>query len=245
MFTAAALVCLLGVALGENTLETVVPALAYGGGCQSSIELRNTGQQTLAIKAEAHRPDGTLASFPEMPGELAPGRTIQLSPRIEDVTTGAWILLRERLPAGARAALAVHGTSSCTEGVLLHTVSREAAYPMKNPWFDADTVDMADASILVINTSRLPATVRACYSAGAEYSLPGETLHPVCTANTEETVPPFGSRSFTVNREGSTHLSLRTRGEAVVLQMTRPIAGTTRMFAVDSAIRFGGAEGKD
>ena len=78
-------------------------------------------------------------------------------------------------------------------------------------------------------------------SAGGLYSVPGRgaELQPVCLTAFEVQIPPFGSREFPVDRDGSAHFSLKTVGEAIVLEMLRPVEANVRVYAVDSTIRFG------
>jgi len=94
-----------------------------------------------------------------------------------------------------------------------------------------------------VNTSAQPVTASLCYSAGAFYSLPdgrrGGELTPVCTASFAVQIPPFSARQFPIQREGSAHFSLRTRGAAIVLQMLKPQGAGVKIYAVDSSIRFG------
>jgi hypothetical protein len=95
--------------------------------------------------------------------------------------------------------------------------------------------------ISFINTSERAAKAAACYSAGGLYSVPerGTELLPVCSAAFEVQIPPFGSREFPVERDGSSHFSLKTVGDAIVLEMLRPVEANVRVYEVDSSIKFG------
>jgi hypothetical protein len=218
-------------------VETVLPALAYERGCSSAIELRNLGSEPAVVDVEAHRPDGTLVALPGALGmrvHLAPGETIRKE------IAGAWVKIREAVSDGAWPAVGVQGNVECQEGATMQTVAREAAYPARNPWFAGDVTDVGEGSILLINTSEHAGKASLCYSSGAEYSLPGAPFRPICLAAFDVQIPPFGSRTFSVRRGASTHFELRTWGDRMVLQMLRPVAGSTRVFAVDSSISFGG-----
>jgi hypothetical protein len=95
----------------------------------------------------------------------------------------------------------------------------------------------------VVNTSAQPATASLCYSAAVFYSVPdgrrGGELTPVCTAYFAVQIPPFSARQFPVERDGSSHFSLWTRGAAMVLQMLKPQGVRVKVYAVDSSIHFG------
>jgi septum formation inhibitor MinC len=43
-----------------------------------------------------------------------------------------------------------------------------------------------------------------------------------------------------VERDASTHFSIKTQGEAIVLQMLRPVESGVKVYKVDSTITFGG-----
>jgi hypothetical protein len=215
-------------AFAGRVVEAVIPALAYEGGCSSAMELRNLGEEAAAVDVEVHRADGTLAGVEAMRVHLAPGETIRR--QIE----GAWVKVREAVDAWP--VVGVRGSVDCREGNVVRTAGREAAYPTRDPWFAGD----GEGSILLINTSEHASKASLCYSSGAEYSLPGEAFRPICAMSYEVQVPPFGSRTFAVRQDGSRHFELRTSGEGIVLQMLRAVAGSARVFAVDSSISFGG-----
>jgi hypothetical protein len=216
-------------------VETVVPALAYEGGCSSVIDLRNLGRDEVAVDIEAHRADGALVSLEGiagMTGHLAPGETIHV--RAE----AAWVKLRE---AGS-ARVAIQGTIECVEGGKLTSVRRDVAYPMRSPWLAGEVSELGDGAVLVINTSARAVTARVCYSSGAQFSVPGQEFQPVCFASSEVQVAPFGTRMFAVRKDGNRYFELRTSGAGIVMQMLRAIAGTTKVFSVDSAISFEGRQ---
>jgi hypothetical protein len=248
---AAALACPMSAAPAERperVIESVVPALAYGTSCTSSVELQNLGDRPVAVEVEGHRESGALVppeGRSDVARRLAPHERASYKLGIEEETAGAWIRVREKVPSQELSpVIAVHGTTECVSGNQLRSASREVAYPTRNPWFDADTAEMRAGVISLINTSERPVRASGCYSSGGLYSNPAEThrateLLPVCSASFTMQVPPFGSRQFAVAREGSSHFSLRTEGSSIVLQMLRPLAENVRIYAVDSTIQFG------
>lgn len=237
---------LAGVAMAaDRVVESVLPALAYGGSCTSSIVLQDLGDAPVTVQLEGHRGSGALAAL-----EGLAGQTIQLNPGqretyrldLDEVTTRAWVKLTEPIP-GTRSAPAVtlSGTTECRQDGALHTASREVAYPTQNPWFSGDTADLHGATITVINTSDKTAWASACYSGGNLFFVPGTQptpqLVPVCSDVSDVQIPPFGTREFPVEQGNNSHFALRTGGDAIVLQMLRP--GDQGIFLVDSSVRFG------
>lgn len=223
--------------------RTVLPALAFGSGCASRIEIQNLGELPIAVNAEAHRASGALAPWDRAPGNsflMNPGEALELRAHIQEETTEAWVDVRETVPPASRPSAAVRATTDCVDSGALRSADRQAAYPLQNPWFSADVDDSTDGSVLLLNTANEPATATVCYSAGALYSLPGRALRPVCSSSAKIQVPPFGSQTFALRREGSSHLDLRTAGSAIVLQILRPVPGSTHLFTVDSSISFEG-----
>jgi hypothetical protein len=236
------------LAAQERVVESVIPALAYGPSCSSTVELRNLGDRTVTVEVEGHRESGALVPL----GGLR-GTTVRLGPHerggykleIEEETLGAWVKVREKVPApGLSPVVAVAGSTECRVGDQLRTAGREVAYPTRNPWFDGDVGEMPGNQISLINTTERAARARACYSAGSLYSVPerariGAELQPICTASLDVLIPPFGAREFAVSREGSTRLALKAEGNSIVLEMLRPLGETLRIYTVDSTIQFG------
>jgi hypothetical protein len=99
--------------------------------------------------------------------------------------------------------------------------------------------------ISVVNTSERAAQASLCYSAGNLYSVP-TAGHPspeltlVCSKAFDVLIPPYASRQFPVQRDESTHFGIKTQGEAIVLQMLRPVAAGVKVYTVDSTVKFGG-----
>lgn len=238
---------LLPAAAQERAVESVLPALAYGAKCSSTIELRNLSDRPVTLELEGHKSSGAL-----VPLAGHPSNTIRLSAAeratykldIQEETTSAWIKVREIIPAPRlTTAVAVSGTTECVAGDQLRSTSRELAYPTRNPWFSGNVSEIPSDEILLINTSEHPATAWLCYSAGNLFSVPSETrppqLTPLCSSDAVVQIPPFGTRQFPVQRGNNSYFSLRTAGPAIVLQMLRPLDAAVRMYTVDSTITFG------
>ncbi len=227
--------------------ETVLPAMAYGPSCWSGITLKNLGDRLVVADIEGHRASGELVPLDgrdEMTIRLATGEQASIRLRIEEETTEAWVKVRERIPiTGMQPVLAVSGTTECVAGNELRTARREVAYPMRSPWFSGDVSESKPGEVItVINTSARPTKASACYSTGSFYSVPDQReadLKPVCSTTASVLIPPYGSKEFPVEREGNLHFSLKTEGDAIVLQMLRPIDTKVKIYSVDSTVTFG------
>lgn len=232
----------------ERQMESVVPALAFGGKCASTVTMQNLSNRVVSADVEAHKPSGALAPIAGAPAigiRLGPGERASYKPQIADETESAWVKVRERVPAPSLSpALAVSAMTECIIGDELKSVGRDVVYPTRNPWFSGDVADLSGALVSMINTSERAATASLCYSAGNLFYLPGSKpsaeLSPVCSAEFDVQVPPFGAREFRVARDGSTNFSLKTQGGAIVLEMLRPLGASIKMYKVDSTIHFGG-----
>jgi len=219
----------------ERIIESVVPALAYGGACTSTIDLRNLAGRAADITVEGHKPSGApagLAGRPTRSLHLRSGERVALRLDIDEETSGAWAKVQ------SPPSVAVAAKVECTDTDQLRTATREIAFPLRSPWFSAEAAGVRDGAVALINVSDRPARATACYSAGNLYSVPGSNLRPICSASFEWQIPPFGSREFPVVRDGAA-LALKTSGDAIVLEMLRPVAASVRLFRVDSSIRFG------
>jgi hypothetical protein len=231
----------------ERMVESIVPALAYGPSCSSVVELRNLGERPAAIDVEGHKASGALAPLAGRSGttvHLAAGERGSYKLDIPEETEGAWVKVRERV-RGAAPVVAIVGTTECVVANQLRTVRRDVAFPTRNPWYSSDTAEPHGSLISLINTSEHAARAAVCYSAGGLFSVPGGPrptagLQPICSTAFEVQIPPFGSREFPTEREGSTHFSLKTEGSAIVLEMLRPVEANFKVYAVDSSIKFGG-----
>lgn len=230
----------------ERQVESVVPALAFGGKCSSTVSMQNLSDRWVLADVEAHRPGGALAPIfghPAIAMRLAPGEKSSYKPEIDEETEGAWVRIRERVPSPALSpVLAISGITECVVGDELKSVGRDVVFPTRNPWFSGDVAELNGALVSLINTTERAVKASLCYSSGNLYSVPGTSteLTPVCSAAFDVQIPPFGAREFPVGREGSTHFSLKTQGAAIVVEMLRPLGMDRRMYKVDSTIHFGG-----
>jgi hypothetical protein len=229
----------------DRVVESVLPALAYGGPCTSSIVVQNLGDVPVTVQIEGHRGSGALVAVEGVAGQtihLDPGQRTSYQLDIEETTTTAWVKLTEPIPATRSApVVALSGTTECRQDGALHTAGRQVAFPTRNPWFSGDTAEFHGAAVTLINTSDKAARASACYSKGNLFFVPGAQptaqLVPVCSEIADVQIPPFGTREFPVERGDNSHFALRTAGDAIVLQMLRP--GDEGIFLVDSSIRFG------
>ena len=230
----------------ERQVESVVPALAFGGQCASTVIMQNLSDRWVLADVEAHRPGGALAPIfghPAIAMRLAPGEKSSYKPEIDEETEGAWVRVRERVPSPALSpVLAISGITECVVGNELKGVGRDVVFPTRNPWFSGKVAELDGALVSLINTTERAVKASLCYSSGNLYSVPEKSteLTPVCSAAFDVQIPPFGAREFPVAREGSTQFSLKTQGAAIVLEMLRPLGVNRRMYQVDSTIHFGG-----
>ncbi len=234
----------------ERVVESVLPSLDYGATCWSSIDLQNLGDREVTVEIEPHRASGglvALAGRKQLTFRLSAGERESYKLEIQEETGRAWVKIRERISSPQLSAvIAVNGRAECVEGNELRSTPREVAYPTRNPWFSGDIEEMPGSVISLVNTSELAAQATLCYSAGNLYSLPAGTrgaagqLTPICSASFDVQIPPFASRQFPVEHEGNSHFSMKTLGEAIVLQMLRPLKTGVLVYSVDSTIKFGG-----
>ena len=252
------LVCLLpaakiGVVLAQaepadRVVESIVPSLDYNSQCWSSVQLQNLGNRQVAAEVEAHKSTGALAPLVGHTGiqvQLSAGEHADYKLQLPEESTGAWVRVRETIPGRQLSpVLAVSGVTECLVADQLRTTVRDVASPVGNPWFSGDVSHGDDGIVALINTSESPAHVLGCYSSGVLYSVPHEhqpatELTPVCSETIDELVPPFGSSQYPVSRDGNSHFSLKTQGDAIVLQMLRPAKSSVKVYQVDSTITFG------
>jgi hypothetical protein len=234
----------------ERTVESVLPGLAYGPKCSSTLELHNLGERSVVLEVEGHRSGGALVPLighPSLTVRLNAVERVSYKLQTDEETTSAWAKVREIVPSPRLTpVVAVSGATECFIGDQLRSTAREPAYPMRNPWFSGNVSEILSDEILVINTSERPATAWLCYSAGNLYSVPSETrptqLTPLCSSEAAVQIPPFGTRQFPVQRDHNSYFSLKTEGNGIVLQMLRPLDDTVRLYKVDSTITFGHEE---
>jgi hypothetical protein len=233
----------------ERVVTSILPSLDYGSSCWSSVTLTNLGDRVVTVEIEAHRAGGGLtglAGLNEMVLHLNPGERVSHRLEVTDESGVGWLKVRERIPSPKLSpVIAVSGLSECTVANQLRSTPRELSYPTRNPWFSGDVEEMKGNIISLVNTSERAAQASLCYSAGNLYSLP-TAAHPtpeltlVCSKSFDVLIPPYAARQFPVERDGSTHFGIKTIGDAIVLQMLRPLATGVKVYSVDSSVKFGG-----
>ena len=233
----------------ERSVESVLPSLTYGPACWSSVDLQNLSDRTVTLDLESHRASGALvplADHPQVGVSLAPGERASYRLQIDEETGSAWVRVREKIPEPQLSpVVAISGHTECVGDNNLKTTAREVAFPSRNPWFSSEVEELHGNVISLVNTSERPARASLCYSAGNLYSLPSRThstaeLTPICSSSFDVQIPPFGARQFPVEREGNSAFSMKTQGDAIVLQMLRPLDTKVKIYSVDSSIKFGG-----
>ena len=227
----------------ERVVESVLPSLEYGPACWSSVDLQNLGDRAVLLDIEAHRASGALVALvdhPRVSAELAAGERVSYRLEIAEETGSAWVRVREHVPSTATSpVIAVSGHTECVVDNQLRTSAREVAFPLRSPSFSSDIDEIHGDLVSMVNTSEIAAQVSLCYSEGNLYSVSGRAFTPICSSAFDVQVPPFGARRFPVEREGSSHFSMKTRGNAIVLQMLKPVGTGMKTFAVESSIKFG------
>lgn len=241
------LACCSGADQGRM-VSSVQPSLAYGNSCWSSIDLQNLGDRVVNLELESHRASGALVPIvdhPQLAVSLAPGERASFRLDIAEETGSAWVKVREHVPsAEVSPVVAVAGHTECVIGNELRTTSRELAFPLRNPSFSTDVENLHGGLVSVVNTSERPARAWLCYSAGNLYTVPNAheipQLTPLCSHAFEVQLAPFAARLFPMEREGSSHFSMKTRGDDIVLQVLRPLEAGVKIYSVDSSIKFEG-----
>jgi hypothetical protein len=234
---------------GERVVTSVLPSLDYGGSCWSTVTLSNLGDRAVTVEIEAHRAGGGLiglAGLDQSVLHMKAGQRVSHRLEVVDEAGAGWLKVRERIPSPDLApVVAVSGLSECTVENQLRSTPRELSYPTRNPWFSGDVEEMRSDVISVVNTSERAAQASLCYSQGNLYSVPNEgqgtpELRLVCSKAFEVLIPPYASRQFPVQRDDSTHFAVKTVGEAIILQMLRPVVTGVKVYSVDSNVKFGG-----
>jgi hypothetical protein len=238
----------------DRVVESILPSLDYGPTCWSSLELQNLGDREVTVELQPHRASGglvALAGRAQSTVRLKAGERADYRVEIPEERGLAWVKIRERIPSAQLApVIAVSGRTECAEDNQLRSTPREVAYPTRNPWFTGDIEEMHGNLISLVNTSELAAKASLCYSAGNLYSLPSDSgakpeLTLICSAAFDVQIPPFASRQFPVEHEGNSHFKMTTQGQAIVLQMLRPLATGVKVYSVDSTIKFGVEAGSE
>jgi hypothetical protein len=160
----------------ERVVESVVPALAYGPRCSSTVELQNLSDRPVVVDVEPHRASGALVAItghPEITVRLSARERSSYKLEIEEETESAWVKVRERVPSpGLSPVVAVGGETECVIGDQLRSAGREVVYPTESPWFSGDTTDLPGGLLSLINTSEHTVKASACYSSGGLFSTP-------------------------------------------------------------------------
>jgi hypothetical protein len=233
----------------ERVVTSILPSLDYGASCWSSVTLTNLGDRVETVELEAHRAGGglvELAGLKDMVLHLNPGEHVSHRLEIGDESGQGWVKVRERIPLPKMSpVIAVSGLSECTVDNQLRSTPRDLSYPTRSPWFSGDVKELHEHVISMVNTSERAAQASLCYSEGNLYSVPAvapatQQLALVCSKAFEVLVPPYASRQFPVQRDDSTQFSIKTQGDAIVLQMLRPVATGVKVYTVDSSVKFGG-----
>src|ERR1019366_2945373 len=135
-----------------SALESVLPSLAYGPSCSSTVGLQNLAEAPVDVELEGHRSSGAVVPLAGRAGRvihLAPGERGSYQLLIQEEDRGAWVRVRKR----AAPVVAVSGTTECREGNQLRTATRQVAYPTRNPWFAGDVAGLHGSVISLINVS--------------------------------------------------------------------------------------------
>jgi hypothetical protein len=245
-------ICLGGFALNAEPGRVVVSVLApmaYGPNCWSNVELQNLGTRDVAVNVEGHKGSGALVALVGSPSvlvTLAPARRLTLRLQVPgEESPEGWVRVSETIPAGELGpAIAVSGQTECSANDKLTTVSQTVAFPTRNPWLTAGLKDLRGRVVMILNVSSEAATAKACYSNGTTVGVPkengtggGEIL--VCTETLQMQIPPFGTSTVPVEREGNSQFSMEARGEALVLRVLVPQSGEMKTYRVDSTVKFG------
>src|ERR1039457_5587203 len=150
----AALACAL--AGPARPAESVLPSLAYGPSCSSTVVLQNLADTPVDVELAGHRSSGALVPLAGRAGRgihLAPGGRGSYQLQIQEEENGAWVQGRERAAARAAPVVAVSGTTECRQGNQLRTAARRVAYATRDPWFAGDVSDLRGSVIALINVS--------------------------------------------------------------------------------------------
>jgi hypothetical protein len=245
-------VCTGGFATGagqERLLVSVLSPLAYGPNCWSSVELQNLAARDVAVTVEGHKGSGALvalAGSPSVSVTIAPARKITLRLQVPgEESPEGWVRVSEAVPPDAPGpVIAVSGQTECVASDQLTTVPQTVAFPTSNPWLTTDVKNLRGRVVMILNTSNDAATAKACYSSGTTASRPRENgaggdPFSVCTETALMQIPPFGTRTVPLVREGNTQFSIETRGRALVLRVLVPQSGGMKRYTVDSTVKFG------
>src|ERR1017187_9969065 len=82
-----------------SALESVLPSLAYGPSCSSTVVLQNLADTPVDVELEGHRSSGALAPLAARTGRvihLVPGERGSYQLLIQEEDSGAWVHVRAR-----------------------------------------------------------------------------------------------------------------------------------------------------
>ncbi len=221
-----------------RVVESVVASLDYGPACASTVEAVNLTDHEVVAEIQAHKGSGALVLLPgqaDTKVRIPPHGRVSLKLAVEDESGAGWVRVRE---SGA-AALAITGAVECVDGNRLVSAARDVVYPMRHPRFAGEIADLSGGLVTAINVSDRPALLSACYSSGNLVSNGKPELVPLCSSTLDLMIPPFGTRRVPVEHGGNSWFSLKATGEAVVLEMLRPLEPHVKLYRVDSSIQFG------
>jgi hypothetical protein len=229
----------------ERVVTGILSSLDYGSSCWSTVTLDNLGDRVVTVEIEGHRAGGGLiglAGLDENVLHLKPGQRVSHRLEVVDEAGIGWLKVRERVPSPSLSpVVAISGLSECTVQNRLRSTPRQLSYPTRNPWFSGDVKEMQGDMISVVNTSERAAQASLCYSDGNLFSVPAAPeLKLVCSKAFEVLIPPYASRQFPVQREDSAHFGIHTLGDAIVLEMLRPLETGIKFYTVDSTLKFEG-----
>lgn len=224
---------------GPGCFSTVLVEIPSGRRPAAEIQARLETSELVTLAAAARSTPSPIPLAEEI-FDFAPHRRRSFRPGGRQEAGDAWVVVWETDPSETLPALVVEGYVECIIGDQLRTAPRSAALAMRNPWFAGDVADSAGAIMAVVNASAQAALAGLCSSAGNWHFVPAEMpdgrLARLCAWPEQVAIPPFGSRTFPVAREGALH----ARGNSFVLLLLRPVAEGVREYRVDPSIHFGG-----
>src|SRR5258708_20132212 len=94
--------CLLPALAQERMVESVLPALAHGPKCSSTIQLRNLGERPVTLEVEGHGSGGALiplVGHPALTIRLNAAEQVSYNLRGDEETSIAWSKIREIFPS--------------------------------------------------------------------------------------------------------------------------------------------------
>src|SRR5438046_249788 len=104
----------------ERIIESVLPALAYGPKCSSTLQVHNLSERSVILEVEGHRSGGALVPLIGHPSQtirLNAAERVTYKLQMDEETTSAWAKVREIVPSPRLApAVAVSGTTECVIG---------------------------------------------------------------------------------------------------------------------------------